>query len=110
MAGGNSDFKFNEGAVEKWGSTLFNGGGTGPFNIPHTLGDTPDFITVMPASAGAASASFYVSGVDATNITVSYFAATTSGTNNITLRWHVGRRDNIRALMRAKERDMYEDD
>jgi hypothetical protein len=73
--------------AEGSGVTSFNGdGATKAFAIPHGLGGAPSSALVSPATADA-TGSFYVSSLDATNITVTYGMAPRSGTGNVTLNW-----------------------
>ena len=65
-------------------TTSPNGSATA-FTIPHGLGTAPTGVSVTPASVKAVGG--YVSAVDATNITVTYGTAPTTGTNDLILRW-----------------------
>ena len=78
--GGSTAFSYGDNR----GSLAQNGGGT-VFNIPHSMGGTPTKFYVTPGSTDAA-ALFYVTA-DATNLIVTYKAATTGGVNNITHNW-----------------------
>ncbi len=69
---------------ENRGKAVFNGG-TATFNIPHSLIATPTSPVVTPAVA-IANGAFYVTA-DATNITVTFSASLTAGTNNVSLNW-----------------------
>ena len=69
---------------ENRGKATFNGG-TASYDIAHSLTATPTSPVVTP-SAAVANGAFYVTA-DATNITVTFSAALTSGTNNVILNW-----------------------
>lgn len=73
--------------LTKGGLAQFTGNSsTTAFVIPHGLGQTPDQVTIAPASADAAGA--YRVTKDATNITVTYtIPPPPGGTNNVKLEW-----------------------
>ena len=107
-------YTFGIGGV--WSGTFTGNGGGTTFNIPHNLNPQPDYAVVSFGSAAAA----YNTGtstthsiywiIDSTNIVVTYNAATTSGTNNITLLWVAGRKSSIRDEIHAITRDSIGDD
>jgi len=78
--GGSTNFSYGD----NQGVSTQNGGGT-VFNIAHSMGGTPTKFQVTPGSTDAANL-YYVTA-DATNIIVTYKAATTAGVNNIVLNW-----------------------
>lgn len=100
-------YTFGIGGV--WFGTFTGDGGGTTFSIPHGLNPAPDYALVVPQSANAAhnagTAHSWSIAIDSTNIIVTYNAATTSGTNNITLLWIAGRENSIRKEIRAVIRD-----
>lgn len=70
------------------GLSVQNGtGAKTAFTIAHGLGAAPTHVAVTPGSAAAAGP-FYATA-DATNLTVTYLTAPTTGTGNVTLNWRV---------------------
>jgi hypothetical protein len=72
------------------GTATFSGDGTTTaFVIPHGCWKSPSRtpIVVATAASTAAKGDFYVSAVDATNITITYGTAPVSGSNNVVLNW-----------------------
>ncbi len=93
-------YNFGLGGIVKFGTHVANGNTT-TYNIAHGVGATPDYAFIFPASNHAAVTPSYISAIDGTNITVTYTATTTAGTNNISIRWFAGTKYSVRAEINA---------
>lgn len=77
------------GGLSAGGQISFNGTAVQTvFNIPHGLSQTPDFISVQPASADAFGS--FTRTKDATNIIITYSIPPPTGTSNVTFQWGAG--------------------
>lgn len=100
----------NLGGIVKYGTFSAAGGGT-VFNIAHGMSPQPDYVIVGANSSAAA----HNAGVpltffwvwDATNITVTFNAATPAGT--VSLHWIAGNKRSVRGEINAVLADAEED-
>jgi hypothetical protein len=77
------------GGLSAGGQISFNGTAVQTvFNIPHGLSQTPDFISVQPASADAFGS--FTRTKDATNIVITYQIPPPLGSSNVTFQWGAG--------------------
>lgn len=73
------------------GSPLYTGtfignGGSATITITHSLGFTPTWWSVTPASVAAGTFPYYVTA-SSTTLSVIFTSATSAGVNNITIKW-----------------------
>lgn len=86
---GGTDIEWASVDAERVGkSTASGNGSTTAFTIAHGLGSTPGYTFISVASSGSAVIAAKADS-DATNITVTFASAPSSGSNNVVIYWRV---------------------